>query len=435
MKVKIIGAGLAGCEAAWVLANNGVKVQLIEQKPIQKSPAHSSDNFAELVCSNSFRSNDLHNAVGVLKAEMRMLNSLIMEAAEITQVPSGSALSVDRNLFSDYVTEKIKNHENIEVIYEEAKTIDLDENTIIATGPLTSDALSQSIVELLGEDNFYFFDAAAPILTKESIDMQKVYLKSRYDKGEAAYLNCPMNKAEFDTFYNELITAECVEPKDFEVKVFEGCMPFEVMAKRGEQTLLYGPMKPVGLETPTGERPYAVVQLRQDDAVASLYNIVGFQTHLTWPEQRRIIKLIPGLENAEIVRYGVMHRNSYINSPKYLKNTNELKQHPNIMFAGQITGVEGYAESSASGIIAGLNMLRKVQGNEPLVFPRETAMGALVHYISHSNPANFQPMNVTFGIIKDLDVRAKKKEKKDLYSQRAIATMKEFIENEINCNN
>lgn len=427
MKINIIGAGLAGTEAAWYLANNGVKVKLYEQKPENYSPAHSSEGFAELVCSNSLRSNDLSNAVGVLKAEMKMFGSLVMEAAEATEVPAGGALAVDRELFSEYITNKIKGHENIEVVYGEVTEIADDELTIVASGPLTSDSLAKEIARILGQDYFYFFDAAAPIIAKESIDMNKVYLKSRYDKGEAAYLNCPMTKEQFYKFYDQLVLAECVEQKDFEQNVFEGCMPIEVMAKRGIKTMLFGPLKPVGLETSDGETPYAVVQLRQDNASASLYNMVGFQTHLKWPEQKRVFGLIPGLENAEIVRYGVMHRNSYINAPTLLTCANEYNNNPNVMFAGQITGVEGYAESASSGILTAVQALRKLEGKDVIKFPHETAMGALNHYITNASPKNFQPMNVTFGIIKDLGYKVPKKEKKQHYANRALETMESFI--------
>jgi methylenetetrahydrofolate--tRNA-(uracil-5-)-methyltransferase len=361
---------------------------------------------------------------------MKKFGSLVVEAAIANEVPAGSALAVDRENFSQYMTDKIKNHKNINVIVEEVDIIE-DEFTIIATGPLTSDKFSKKIQEFLGEEYFYFFDAAAPIIEKDSIDFNKVYLKSRYDKGEAAYLNCPMTKEEFENFYFELIKAECVEFKDFEMKVFEGCMPFEVMAKRGMQTLLFGPMKPVGLETPEGIRPYAVVQLRQDDAIASLYNIVGFQTHLKFGEQNRIIRMIPGLENAEIVRYGVMHRNSFINSPRALKESYQTKKNEKVFFAGQITGVEGYIESASSGIAAAVNM-EKLINDKPLVkFPEETAMGALSYYISHASETKFQPMNVNFGIIKPLDARVKKNERKQAYAIRAVEVMDEFIANNI----
>lgn len=426
MNVKIIGAGLAGCEAAWYLANKGVNVKLYEQKPVNYSPAHKSEKFAELVCSNSLRSNDLNNAVGVLKAEMQMFGSLIMEAATKTEVPAGSSLAVDRDKFSEYITNKISNHPNIEIIKDEVTKID-DELTIVATGPLTSDKLTENLKEVLGTDYFYFFDAAAPILDKDTIDFSKVYLKSRYDKGEAAYLNCPMTKEEFYQFYNQLILAETAELKEFENNVFEGCMPIEVMAKRGIKTMLFGPLKPVGLETENGEVPYAVVQLRQDNASASMYNMVGFQTHLKWPEQKRVFRMIPGLENVEILRYGVMHRNSYINSPLLLNEGNQLKNHDNIFFAGQITGVEGYAESASSGILTAVNVYRKLCKEQLIRFPLETAMGSLNYYITHASEKNFQPMNITFGIMKDLNYKVSKKEKKQHYSTRAIETMEQFI--------
>ncbi len=426
-EVKVIGAGLAGSEAAWYLAEQGIKVKLYEQRPINSTEAHKTENFAELVCSNSLRSNDVNNAVGLLKNEMEKFNSLIIEAAKACEVPAGSALAVDREGFSEYVTNKIKNHPLIEVVHEEITEIN-DEYTIIATGPLTSNKFSETIKDFLGTDYFYFFDAAAPIIEKDSINMDVAYLKSRYDKGEAAYLNCPMNKEEFTNFYHELITAECVEFKDFEMKVFEGCMPVEVMAKRGEQTLLFGPLKPKGLRTSDGVTPHAVVQLRQDDARASLYNIVGFQTHLKWPEQKRIIQMIPGLENAEIVRYGVMHRNSFINSPTVLKQTYQTKVNEKVFFAGQITGVEGYVESAASGINAAINMARLLK-NQPLVnFPEYTGFGALSYYITHASSENFQPMNVTYGIMPELPFATKKKERKAKRSEYSQAIMDQFID-------
>lgn len=425
-KVKIIGAGLAGCEAAWYLANKGISVKLYEQRPVNTTQAHKTNDFAELVCSNSLRSNDIVNAVGLLKNEMEKFNSIVIEAAKATEVPAGSALAVDREGFSKYITSKISNHPLIEVINEEVDQIN-DEYTIIASGPLTSDKLSASIKEFLGTDYFYFFDAAAPIIEKDSIDMNKAYLKSRYDKGEAAYLNCPMTEDEFKKFHHELITAECVEFKDFEMKVFEGCMPVEVMAARGEQTLLYGPMKPRGLRDPEGNTPHAVVQLRQDDARGSLYNIVGFQTHLKWPEQKRIIQMIPGLENAEIVRYGVMHRNSFINSPSVLKQTYQTKVNEKVFFAGQITGVEGYVESAASGINAGINMERLINNKELVNFPEYTGFGALSYYITHASKDNFQPMNVTYGIMPELPFATKKKERKEKRSQYSQQLMDDFI--------
>ncbi len=425
-EVKVIGAGLAGSEAAWYLAEQGIKVKLYEQRPVNSTEAHKTENFAELVCSNSLRSNDVNNAVGLLKNEMEKFNSLIIEAAKACEVPAGSALAVDREGFSEYVTNKIKNHPLIDVVHEEITEIN-DEYTIIATGPLTSNKFSETIKDFLGTDYFYFFDAAAPIIEKDSINMDVAYLKSRYDKGEAAYLNCPMNKEEFTNFYHELITAECVEFKDFEMKVFEGCMPVEVMAKRGEQTLLFGPLKPKGLRTADGVTPHAVVQLRQDDARASLYNIVGFQTHLKWPEQKRIIQMIPGLENAEIVRYGVMHRNSFINSPTVLKQTYQTKVNEKVFFAGQITGVEGYVESAASGINAAINMARLIK-NQPLVnFPEYTGFGALSYYITHASSENFQPMNVTYGIMPELPFATKKKERKAKRSEYSQAIMDQFI--------
>ncbi len=425
--VKVIGAGLAGSEAAWYLAENGVQVKLYEQRPVKSTEAHKTNNFAELVCSNSLRSNDVNNAVGLLKNEMEKFNSIIIEAAKACEVPAGSALAVDREGFSEYVTKKISEHPLIEVINEEITEINEDEYTIVATGPLTSNQFSETIKDFLGTDYFYFFDAAAPIIEKDSINMDIAYLKSRYDKGEAAYLNCPMNKEEFLNFYQELITAECVEFKDFEMKVFEGCMPVEVMAKRGEQTLLYGPLKPRGLRTADGITPHAVVQLRQDDARASLYNIVGFQTHLKWPEQKRIIQMIPGLENAEIVRYGVMHRNSFINSPKVLKQTYQTKKNEKIFFAGQITGVEGYVESAASGINAAINMLRLIEEKPLLEFPEYTGFGALAYYITHASAENFQPMNVTYGIMPELPFATKKKERKEKRSEYGQKIMDEFI--------
>ncbi|MCR5307875.1 MAG: methylenetetrahydrofolate--tRNA-(uracil(54)-C(5))-methyltransferase (FADH(2)-oxidizing) TrmFO [bacterium] len=422
--VKVIGAGLAGVEASYYLANKGIEVELYEMRPVKQTSAHKTDLFAELICSNSLRANSIDVAVGLLKEEMKMFNSIIMEAAELTQVPAGGSLAVDRVKFANYITEKIKNHPNIKVITEEVTDIP-DGDVIIATGPLTSDTFSKKIKEYLGENDFYFFDAVAPIIDGDSIDYNKVYLKSRYDKGEAAYLNCPMTKEEFDKFYETLINAECVEPHDFELKVFEGCMPFEVMAKRGKDTLLYGPMKPVGLEH-NGIRPYAVVQLRKENTLGSTYNIVGFQTHLTWPSQKEVIKLIPGLENANILRYGVMHRNTYINSPKVLNTFYQLRKDPNVFFAGQMTGVEGYVESASSGLMCAINMYRKIKGEELLKFPTETMMGALANYISSPN-TNFVPMNANYGIVPELNFKHHKKERKMLYGNRGIEKMKEFI--------
>lgn len=422
--VTIIGAGLAGSEAAWQAANAGVKVTLYEMRPKKSSPAHHTEQFAELVCSNSFRAKGLGNAVGVLKEEMRQFNSLIMSAAAKHEVPAGGALAVDRHLFSAEVTKQLKNHPNITVINEEITEIPADGITVIATGPLTSESLAKSIVEMTESEGLYFYDAAAPIIEKSSIDMDKVYLKSRYDKGEAAYLNCPMSKEEFYAFREALVAAEVAPLNSFEKETyFEGCMPIEVMANRGEKTMLFGPMKPVGLEDPkTGKRPYAVVQLRQDNAAGSLYNIVGFQTHLKWGEQKRIIQMIPGLENAEIVRYGVMHRNTFMNSPELLLPTYQAQGDERLFFAGQMTGVEGYVESAASGLLAGLNAARLAHEKAPLIFPRETAMGALAYYITHTDAKHFQPMNVNFGIIADLPERIRdKKERNEQLAQRALA--------------
>ena len=428
--VTVVGAGLAGSEAAWQIAQRGIHVDLYEMRPVKQTPAHHTDKFAELVCSNSLRANTLTNAVGVLKEEMRHLNSLIIDSADNSSVPAGGALAVDRHEFAGRVTETLKNHPNITIHTEELTEIPTEGIMVIATGPLTSEALSKEISQLTGEDYFYFYDAAAPIIEKDSIDMNKVYLKSRYDKGEAAYLNCPMTEEEFNTFYEALISAETVPLKEFEKEIFfEGCMPIEVMASRGKKTMLFGPMKPVGLEDPkTGKRPYAVVQLRQDDAAGTLYNIVGFQTHLKWGPQKEVIRLIPGLENAEIVRYGVMHRNTFINSPKVLKNTYQLRSRENLFFAGQMTGVEGYVESAASGLIAGINAARLAEGAEPIAFPTETAMGSMANYITTTNAKNFQPMNANFGLFPDLGRRIKsKQERAEAHAERALETIRNFL--------
>ena len=424
-KVNVIGAGLAGVEAAYQLVKRNIPVRLYEMRPAKSTGAHKTEYFAELVCSNSLRADGLANAVGVLKHEMEMNDSLIIKFAREHRVPAGGSLSVDRIGFSKAITEFIKGHPLIEVVCEEVTSIPSGP-TIIASGPLTSSALSDAIMDLLKKDYFYFYDAAAPILTKESINFDKAYFKSRYDKGEAEYINCPMNEEEFNNFYDALMAAEVVKPKDFEEKFFEGCMPFEEMARRGKQTLLFGPMKPVGLEI-NGQRPYAVVQLRQDNAVGSLYNIVGFQTHLKWGEQDKIIHMIPGLEEAQIVRYGVMHRNCFICSPKYLKPTYQFVEREDLFFAGQMTGVEGYVESAQSGMVAGLNMARYINGEEPVIFPRETVMGSLAYYITHGDEDNFQPMKANFGILPDLEGRVKKKEKKEAYANRAVSKMEEFI--------
>lgn len=431
-RVIVVGAGLAGSEAAWQIAERGVKVELYEMRPVKQTPAHHTDKFAELVCSNSLRANTLTNAVGVLKEEMRHLNSLIIQSADECSVPAGGALAVDRHEFAGAVTNALRNHPNVTIHNEELTEIPSDAVTIIATGPLTSEALSKEISRLTGEDYFYFYDAAAPIIEKDSINMDKVYLKSRYDKGEAAYLNCPMTEEEFDAFYEALTEAETVPLKEFEKEIFfEGCMPIEVMAKRGKKTMLFGPMKPVGLEDPkTGKRPFAVVQLRQDDAAGTLYNIVGFQTHLKWGPQKEVIQLIPGLENAEIVRYGVMHRNTFINSPKVLQSTYQLKERPNLFFAGQMTGVEGYVESAASGLIAGINAARMINDQTPLEFPKETAMGSMAYYITSANPKGFQPMNANFGLFPDLGRKIKsKQERAEAHAERALQTIRKFVNN------
>ncbi|GIP04183.1 methylenetetrahydrofolate--tRNA-(uracil-5-)-methyltransferase TrmFO [Paenibacillus lautus] len=435
-RVTVIGAGLAGSEAAWQIASRGVPVTLYEMRPVVKTPAHHTDKFAELVCSNSLRANGLTNAVGVLKEEMRMLNSLVIGSADRNSVPAGGALAVDRDGFSGEITETLHQHPLIEVVNEEIQHIPEEGIVVIATGPLTSPALSSQIRELMGEDYFYFYDAAAPIVEKDSIDMSKVYLASRYDKGEAAYLNCPMTQEEFDAFYDALINAEVAQLKEFEKEIyFEGCMPIEVMMKRGKQTALFGPMKPVGLVNPhTGKLPHAVVQLRQDNAAGTLYNLVGFQTHLKWGEQKRIISMIPGLENAEIVRYGVMHRNTFVNSPKLLEQTYQVKTRPNLYLAGQMTGVEGYVESAASGLIAGINAARAAQGREGIVFPQESTIGSMAYYITHADPDNFQPMNANFGLLPGLEKRIRnKKEKNEALANRALDGVRVFIsEHELN---
>lgn len=430
-KVIIIGAGMAGSEAAWQVANRGIKVDLYEMRPVKNTPAHKTDLFAELVCSNSLRGAGMENAVGVLKEEMRRLGSVIMEAADATKVPAGGALAVDRKGFSQYITDKVTNHPNINVIHEELEEIPYEENalTIVASGPLTAGKLAENIGELMGQKYFYFYDAAAPIVTLESVDMTKAWKASRYNKGEAAYINCPMNKEEYLHFWNELVNSEKAETHNFEKEVFfEGCMPVEEMASRGEDTLLFGPLKPVGLENPAdGKLPYAVVQLRQDNAEGTLYNIVGFQTHLKWGEQKRVFGLIPGLENAEFVRYGVMHRNTFINSPEKMRPTLQFKDNDKLFFAGQMTGVEGYVESASSGLVAGINAARICQGLEPVVFPAETAHGSLCHYITTAPAKHFQPMNVNFGIMSPIKERIRdKKQKKMMIAERALRMLEEF---------
>lgn len=430
-KVIIVGAGMAGSEAAWQVAQRGIKVDLYEMRPEKSTPAHKTEKFAELVCSNSLRGAGLENAVGLLKEEMRQLNSIIMESADINRVPAGGALAVDREGFSQYITDKVKNHPNVTVINKEIESIpqENDAITIIASGPLTSEVLAKSIGELTGQDYFYFYDAAAPLISKESIDMSKAYRASRYGKGTADYINCPMDKEEYEKFWQELTTAELAPIKEFEkAKFFEGCMPVEEMARRGIDTLLYGPLKPVGLEDPkTGKRPYAVVQLRQDNAADSLYNIVGFQTHLKWPEQKRVFGLIPGLENAEFVRYGVMHRNTFINSPELLRPTLQYKDRDDLLFAGQMTGVEGYIESAASGLVAGVNAAYLAKGENPVIFPEQTAHGSMCKYITSAVAKHFQPMNANFGLMPPLEERIRdKKLKKQKIAERALEFLAKF---------
>ena len=422
-QVTIIGAGLAGCEAAYQCAKRGIKVNLIEMRPKKYPPAFHTDLFGELVCSNSLRSNSLNNAVGILKEELRLLDSLIIKAADATSVPAGSALAVDRESFSHYITDTIRNHENITVINEEITEIP-EGPCIIATGPLTSDDLAKAICEYLHTGTLHFYDAAAPIVEKDSIDFNKAYYKSRYDKGEASYINCPMDAQEFEQFYDALIHAQCAHLHDFEdEKYFEGCMPIEEMAKRGKKTLLFGPLKPVGLQKDENHHPVAVVQLRQDNVAASMYNIVGFQTHLTWPEQRRVFSLIPGLENLKITRYGVMHRNSYLSSPTCLKETYQTQIREDLFFAGQITGVEGYVESCASGMIAGINMARYLNDKEPIFFGNTCVMGSQAYYVTHCDPKHFQPMNANFGIM-HLNEKCRKHERKEKLCNQALERIK-----------
>lgn len=429
--VTVIGAGLAGSEATWQLAKRGIHVDLYEMRPKKETPAHETGEFAELVCTNSMRSNQLSNAVGLLKEEMRHLDSLIMKAADMTQVPAGGALAVDRDSFSKYVTDTLKGMDNVTVHEEEIVKIPEDGITIIATGPLTSDALAKQIQAFSGTDSLHFFDAAAPIIAADSIDMDIVYKKSRYDRGEAAYLNCPMSKEQYEKFANELIKAETAQLHGFENSdVFEGCMPIEVMAARGAKTMLFGPLKPVGLEDPhTGETPYAVVQLRQDNAAASMYNIVGFQTHLKFGEQKRVFSMIPGLENARFVRYGKMHRNTYMASPNVLTASYEAKNRPGLFFAGQMTGVEGYVESAASGLLAGINAARLAKGEEPIEFPRETTLGSMAYYITHAEGKHFQPMNANFGLFPELPERIRdKKERYEAIANRALDVQAQVIQ-------
>ena len=425
--VIVIGAGLAGSEAAWQLARRGIPVELREMKPHKMSPAHHTEYFGELVCSNSLRSDQLENAVGLLKEELRRCGSLIMECADTHRVEAGGALAVDRHAFAAAITEKIKNHPNITVVEGEVTEIPSEGNVIIATGPLTSEALSQEIAKLFPDSKYLnFFDAAAPLVTFESVDMDSAWFASRYDRGTPDYINCPLTEEEYDAFWKELTTAQEAEVHGFEdAGVFEGCMPVEVMARRGRDTLCYGPLKPVGLKDPkTGKEPFAVVQLRKDNAQGSIYNIVGFQTHLRWPEQKRVFSMIPALKNAEYIRYGVMHRNTFLDSPRLLDRYYRVKGNERLMFAGQITGVEGYVESTASGCLAAMELAHRLEGKDPVNFPRETAIGAMALYISDQSVVNFQPMNVNFGLIPQLGYRVKGKRNKNAeISKRALEAL------------
>lgn len=432
--ITVIGGGLAGCEAAWQIARRGIKVKLYEMKPEKYSPAHSSSGLAEIVCSNSFKSSSLQNAAGLLKEELRIMKSLIISCADKTQVPAGQALAVDREKFSQMVTREIESNPYIEVIRQEIKKIPDEGIVIIATGPLTSEDLSEDIKEKIGSDYLYFYDAAAPVVTYGSIDMEKAFRADRYGKGDGDYINCPMEKEEYHKFYTELINAETIEVHGFEnKKVFEGCMPVEVMARRGIQTLAFGPMKPVGFINPkTGKQPYAVVQLRQDNIEGTLFNMVGFQTNIKWGEQKRIFSMIPGLESAEFVRYGVMHRNTYINSPKILNPTYNLKSHEDLFFAGQITGVEGYVESVSSGLIAGINASKILLGEDTIIFPKETVAGALSVYISQGSAENFQPMNANFGILSGIQENLKKNERNKILSERSLQNLSKVSKEIIN---
>lgn len=429
--VRVIGAGLAGCEAAWTLAQAGIPVELYEMKPNQYTPAHKYEGFAELICSNSLKAARIGSAAGMLKEEMRMLGSLTMEAAAETAVSAGGALAVDREKFSDYITEKITSHPNIKVIHQRVDEIP-EGRTIIASGPLTEQHLASSIKELCTEQYLSFFDAAAPIVTFDSIDQSKVFFAARYDRGDADYINCPMDKEQYEAFYQELVNAKRVELHDFEkqeMTVYEGCMPVEVMAQRGPDTLRYGPLKPVGLRDPaTGHRPWAVVQLRRENREGSMYNLVGFQTNLLFPEQKRVFSMIPGLENAQFVRYGVMHRNTFLNSPKLLTSAFSMKKRPNLYFAGQMTGVEGYTESAASGILAGKNMARSIAGKEPLLLPADSMLGALSRYISDESIHDFQPMGANMGILPPWEERIKDKTLRyEKIAQRGLEHLRKYL--------
>lgn len=424
MRVHVIGGGLAGVEAAYFLANKGVKVKLYEMRPNKMTEAHQTDKLGELVCSNSLRSNDIKTAVGLLKREMEALGSLVIKAAKAAQIHGGISLMVDREEFSKYITNEIKSHENIEIISKEVTKVDLETPTIICAGPLASNNLVNHLLELTGEENLNFYDAVAPIISFDSINLDICYFKDRYEDGKGTYLNCPMTKLEYDNFYKALVNAERYAPKDFERAIFEACMPIEVMAERGYQTPLFGPLKPVGLEV-DGIRPYAVVQLRPEDFSNKMYNLVGFQTSLRQGAQREVIKMIPGLENAEILRYGVVHRNTYFNSPKILNNGFNFKKYPNLYLAGQISGVEGYVESAASGIAAAISLYNKITNGENLFLPDFTIMGSLSKYVSTPN-SNFVPMNANFGIVPSLEEKVRKKERREAYAKRALDSLEKF---------
>jgi len=430
-KVVIVGAGLAGAEAAWQVAKRGAKVILYEMRPLRKTPAHHTGYFAELVCSNSFRAASLQNAVGLLKEEMRRLDSLVMQCALETRIPAGGALAVDREEFASRVTTALREHPLVEVREEELKDIPEARPAIIATGPLTSQALADSLEQFSGTGRLFFYDAAAPIVYSGSINKKRVFFASRYEKGGQDYLNCPMDRPEYERFWEELSKAEVYQGKEFEKEVFfEGCMPVEELARRGKDTLRYGPLKPVGIVSPfTGKQPCAIVQLRRDNREGTLYNMVGFQTRLKWPEQKRVFRMIPGLEEAEFARYGAMHRNTFINSPLLLHSTLEWKNEPGLFFAGQITGVEGYVESAAAGLVAGINACCRLSGEEPLVFPPETALGALLHYISSADPHHFQPMNVNFGLLPPLPQKVPKRKRKELMAERSLESLSRFRNN------
>ena len=434
-KITVIGAGLAGCEAAYTAARLGCKVDLIEMKPIKKSPAHKTDNFAELVCSNSLKASRIDSAAGLLKQEMRILGSICLEAADVSSVPAGGALAVERNLFAEYITKKIRECENINIITDVVDKLPTEGICIVATGPLTDGALAREIEKITGEGNLSFYDAAAPIVSADSIDFSSAFVASRYDRddtGEGDYINCPMNKEEYEAFHNELINAECAPLHEFDkqLKVYEGCMPIEVLARRGADSIRFGPLKPVGLRDPrTGHRPWAVVQLRKENRDGTLYNLVGFQTNLKFPEQKRVFSMIPALKNAEFMRFGVMHRNSFINSPKVLNPDLSLKKSNNIFFAGQLSGVEGFMESAASGIVAAINAVNKLNDKPPLILPKFSMIGALLNYITDESVENFQPMGANFGVLPPLDVHIKdKKERYMALSQRSLDYFKNIGE-------